>query len=234
MNDELRGVAIVGNGGCLLENDKGFYDPQYCLPDDYVQRKQIVHFNDTKNTDKYQKEVYAKARELADKHGCNRILDIGCGSGYKLVHGFQDMDTTGLELEPALSFLKEQYPDRKWMQSDFAHPEIHDDYDIVICSDVVEHIENPDELMRFIMRLNWRYLVMSTPARDLLHKSRGGNILGPPRNRSHYREWTVDEFVKYAGQFFSVDESCISNRKQYCHTVVAVKKPSLPQLSRTK
>ena len=41
-----------------------------------------------------------------------RVIDVGCGSGWKLVNYLsKEFTTIGIETEPALSFLRRTYPD---------------------------------------------------------------------------------------------------------------------------
>ena len=198
---------------------------EYCIADGYKSRESVPHFSDVKNTDNWQDEVYSTAKEIADEKGFTRILDIGTGSAFKLMKYFKDVDTLGLDLEPALSFIKNKYPNRKWQESDLEHPEKYGSFDMVICSDVVEHIMNPDDLMVFINALEWKVLVMSTPARDILHKIHSFPIGGPPNNKWHVREWTVAEFNEYASQFFVIEKSFVGKKRtERNHIVVARKK----------
>ena len=41
------------------------------------------------------------------------VIDIGCGSGWKLVNYLsREFQTIGIETEPAISFLRDKYPDQ--------------------------------------------------------------------------------------------------------------------------
>jgi len=201
-----------------------FMPDRYCIREGYKCRSSVSHFDDRGNADRWQDEVYATARRVADEMGARKILDIGTGSGFKLIKYFSDLDTVGLELEPALSYLKEEYPDRKWEESNIESPEKHGDFDVLICSDVIEHIENPDDLMKFISGIGWRALVISTPARELLASKYGSPESGPPNNPCHYREWTTDEFVEYLSRFVKVSKLIHGDGMSVNLTVIAGKK----------
>jgi hypothetical protein len=95
---------------------------QYFLPKTYTINDNTVHFDDTGFTGQYQKEVYMMARTLlrkmagkSYKSGGRKLtaIDVGCGSGWKLVNYLSgEFNTIGIETEPALSFLRETYPDQ--------------------------------------------------------------------------------------------------------------------------
>jgi hypothetical protein len=114
--------------------------------------------------------------------------------------------TYGLELEPTLTFLKSSYPARLWGLSDLsgAAPRA----ELVICADVIEHLEDPNELLQFIKRTQASRVVISTPERDLLNL---GTHDGPPRNMHHVREWNGDEFCAYIGAHFSITAHIIAD-----------------------
>jgi hypothetical protein len=80
--------------------------------------------------------------------------------------------------------------------------------DLVICSDVIEHMQNPDILMDFIQSIQSREIIFSTPERNM---QAGVNDFGPPENPSHYREWDEIEFRNYVSQWFHIEEQRIFN-----------------------
>src|SRR4051812_28257713 len=86
----------------------------YFIRANYEARTSYFHHDDTPLKDEFQDEVYFIANELRLCNGYNKIADIGCGSAYKLIKYFSSCDTTGFEIEPTLSCLKERYPDRRW------------------------------------------------------------------------------------------------------------------------
>ncbi|MBC7829042.1 MAG: methyltransferase domain-containing protein [Chitinophagaceae bacterium] len=179
-------------------------------------------FDSTCSSDEFQRSVYDLADSFALKFDDASILDVGCGSGYKLVHMLGQYQTTGIEVEPVYSWLLQKYPDRKWLPyQSIGMAELN--ADIVICSDVIEHIKNPDELMDFLKKINFRYLILSTPERD---KICGKNDYGPPENTSHYREWNTSEFKLYVSRWFNIHEHHVFNDKSISQVAVCSKKPA--------
>jgi hypothetical protein len=97
------------------------FELQYFLPKSYKTNENNTHFDDTGFTGQYQKEVYMLARDILRKMtrlGKNRAekltaIDVGCGSGWKLVNYLsEEFRTVGIETEPALSFLRKTYPNQ--------------------------------------------------------------------------------------------------------------------------
>ncbi len=160
----------------------------YFIHPGYETRIANDYYDDSAFEDEWQREVYQLGRELAEAEGLRRVLDIGAGSGFKLVNYFGTLDTLGLDLPPTVEKLKKKYPARNWAVCDFAKPPAFSP-DLVMCSDVIEHLPAPGELLRFILQLKPRFVVLSTPDRNLLL----GAHAGPPRNRAHVREWNMPE-----------------------------------------
>lgn len=189
-----------------------FANGQYGMVPGYRDR-QPSYFDDTGNADDWQREVYVFAARVMQERKLRRVYDVGCGSGFKLVHYLGEYESVGFDLEPTVRFLKEKYPDRIWAvatSSDRNYPPP----DLLICSDVIEHVHNPDELIRFINDLQPRFVLLSTPDRDLLYPPWCKHRFGPPLNPTHVREWNFREFAAYASQSFRILEHRISNREQ--------------------
>jgi SAM-dependent methyltransferase len=157
------------------------------------------------------------------KNKLESVVDIGCGSAYKLITYLGEYQTLGLELDVNVEKLQARYPDRKWQVSDFSEMESIV-ADVVICSDVIEHLVNPDELLEFIKRIEYKYLVLSTPDRGLIHESDDEEYFGPPRNTAHVREWTYEEFYEYISKHFNVIDHRVTNLGQYTQMIICCPK----------
>jgi 2-polyprenyl-3-methyl-5-hydroxy-6-metoxy-1,4-benzoquinol methylase len=186
----------------------------YCIKENYNHRLNNLFFNDAPFQDEWQKEVYTYARQIADVHNIKSVLDIGTGSGYKLMSNFKDFDTLGMDLEPTVKWLKETYNDRKW--TDSFEPVVG--YDMIIASDVIEHIPDPDVLLDLIQKCAPKIIVFSTPDRSLSTLS---DLDGPPYNKYHVREWTMFEFRSYIESRFNVLEQFRANDYQRTQVVLA-------------
>ena len=183
----------------------------YGIKAGYKHRDSVPHFDDTPNTDLWQDHVYAMAEAQYTLRGfTGLVIDIGCGSGYKLNKYFADRPVLGTEVEPTLSWLKENV---KFPVQHVSCP--LPKADMVICSDVIEHVEDPDELLEYIKSAEPKIIVISTPERSLmpLHED------GPPRNIHHFREWNSEEFTTYLSSHFQVLHHIV-RKEEHNQTVV--------------
>lgn len=174
----------------------------FCIREDYQIREKNDFLDTSGRSDEYQNDVYLLAKKIANENNVNYVSDVGCGSAYKLMKYFLEYNTVGYDLELTVNFLRKKYPKNVWVVSNFNDKP--QKADLVICADVIEHVDNPDDLMRFIMKMNPKHVIISTPDRDLLHEILGRSHTGPPINKHHIREWAYDEFYNYISQYFNV------------------------------
>lgn len=147
-------------------------------------------------------EVYRFAAKVAKLHQLQSVLDLGCGSGKKLLKYFPELTTTGWEHPATVARLQAKYPHRRWQAFNFglSHP---DPAQLVIACDVIEHLLNPDAMLTCIQRVNPTFAVIATPDRQQLPYA---PHLAPPLNPTHVREWNRPEFHRYVSDFFDVVE----------------------------
>lgn len=205
---------------------KRFHKAKYGISNRYIHRIRYRQFDATHSNDDWQLEVYQKAREIMLEQNFSKVFDIGCGSGYKLIKYLGTYDTIGSEVNPAFQFLNEKYPNRKWIFSNF---DINNNIetDLIICADVIEHLSNPDVLLNYIKSIKFKLLIISTPARDLLHYQTSDLFYGPPCNSTHMREWTFNEFEGYISNHFEVINHIISNQIQATQMIICKKNNDL-------
>jgi 2-polyprenyl-3-methyl-5-hydroxy-6-metoxy-1,4-benzoquinol methylase len=209
-------------GYCLLGALNHSLQPKkmFSIKTGYHHAVKAEQHDATGSTDEWQPSVYELAVSIAKKLQDHTIIDLGCGSGYKLIHKLGNFDTIGIEVQPTYSWLKKKYPERKWLLFDSVNPS-ELEAGLVICSDVIEHIPDPDKLMEFIQKMNFDWLIISTPERDAVA---GKNDYGPPRNTAHYREWNVAEFNEYVNKWFEIEEHHVFNDRSITQVVVCTKR----------
>lgn len=121
----------------------GVVKKDYCIREGYIHRDSYTHYSDIGYEDQYQDEVYQTAFRIMKENNLSSVYDVGCGAAFKLRKYFKDYNFTGAEIEPTLSWLKKTFPQDQWEASDFTK---YVETDLFICSDVIEHLVDPDHL----------------------------------------------------------------------------------------
>lgn len=173
---------------------------KYFIKHNYTPRDKEIYFDDRQNTDLFQNEVYLQSKGIFNKHKMLSVMDIGCGSGFKLLKYFKEYITCGIDLPKTIDFLKDKYPDRIWLDHNIEH-KLEYKSDMIIASDIIEHLNDPDKLLDFIDGIDFKIAIISTPERDL---TRGVDHQGPPVNIHHIREWNTAELFNYIDSRFKV------------------------------
>jgi SAM-dependent methyltransferase len=159
-----------------------------------------VYLDDDKNAGVYQLPVYSKGENLIIGLGLNSVLDVGCGYGIKLRDYISPVcvDIVGIDLEHSINYCKSNHDFGEWFVSDIEEDPfyLNRKFDLIICSDVIEHLYYPDKLFDYFRIHSHKdtLIVLSTPERDLHH---GESHMGPPMNKTHIREWNREELKAY-------------------------------------
>jgi SAM-dependent methyltransferase len=199
---------------------RSIYQPsRFGIKRGYIHRHSTIPHDDRGYEDTFQKEVYEKAAMLMADNGWQSILDMGCGSGYKLMKYLGQYETTGIDYEPVIHQAKTHYPKRKWKNvNDFNSGEF--EADLILCADVIEHVEDPDAFLHSILTLkNWKCLMISTPERN---ERRGFYHFGPPPNPSHWREWSAKELYHYISRFHPVFSQELIHKTQGTQLIICM------------
>jgi len=169
----------------------------------YRHRPKPEYFADTETTLAqivYQPEVYAHAAEVAAALGATHLIDFGCGTGGKLGQFANRFEIVGIDYGPNIEWCRQSYDFGTWIEHDLDAPDavgVDAARGIVICSDVIEHVEHPDVLaakLRAALNQGALAVLISTPEREVTH---GLWHNGPPPNVNHVREWTIRELVAF-------------------------------------
>jgi hypothetical protein len=205
----------------LLGTVNKLFQPEekFCIRKGYHHSESVMEFDDTSNTDEWQKEVYLFSKKYLEEKKYLSVIDVGCGSAYKLVNYMGSYKITGIETGETLGWLNRRYPGYEWLSFEEANPSSLQ-CDLVICSDVIEHFKNPDTLMGFIRAIDCKRIILSTPERDAVA---GKNDYGPPENPAHYREWNAAEFKNYVSSYFVIEEQRIFNDKSVTQVIICKK-----------
>ena len=107
-----------------------------------------------------------KVVELLGPGEGRTLLDVGCGDGLISAQladaGFT---VTGIDIEPtAIRIAAQQRPDVRFIQGDLY--DIDETFDLVVASEVVEHLSEPEAFLSKIAGVSRRGALITTPDRD--------------------------------------------------------------------
>lgn len=191
----------------------------YFIKEGYQHNLKAGVYGDSEDGSKlYQVAVYDFARDLLKDGNLKSVLDLGCGHGQKLKTAILPVckDITGVDWEHSIDYCKKTYDFGNWIIDNIEEPTnaINRKFDLIICSDVIEHLFDPDKLFSYLRKIahSKTLIVLSTPERDL---RRGKETMGPPGNGTHIREWNKDELGNYISSM---------NLNMISHEIVELKK----------
>jgi trans-aconitate methyltransferase len=161
----------------------------------HMGKKQVFYPVDTYNTTmnkKLQIPVYEEARRVLQKGSFSRVVDIGCGNGSKLEEYIYKLcpSILGFDFDPArLDICKACMPRGTWVKTDLSKPLDYslESTDLVICADVLEHLENPLLILDSIP--SGATCIFSTPDVDSIESS-------VKSNPDHKQFWTKESFQR--------------------------------------
>lgn len=95
------------------------------------------------------------------------VLDVGCGQGVlldELRAEFPQIAVNGTEIsELGLEVARKTLPDGRFWSLDAAKECLPEQFDLVICSEVLEHIPDDVSAIKHLAQMTGRYLIISTP-----------------------------------------------------------------------
>lgn len=182
---------------------------QYCIKDDYLHRTvnatveenvgDFWHANRIIFSRHTQAPTYALAARFIQAYQCKSVLDVGCGLGHKLTKYIAPLvdQCLGVEQPMTIAQAKKMNPQIRYVPADLEKTGQPPDqqFDMLISSDVIEHLLDPDRLLQYIVEHAKpdSLVVISTPERDV---RRGVENRQSPKPE-HIREWNKAEFAEY-------------------------------------
>ena len=186
--------------------------PHYGIRSDYIPNRVNLSLDSVSGTTywtperiarsgRHQFAAYAAAARLARTIGAGTVVDIGCGVATKLNHFFaRDFDIIGIDQAPAIDLCRTLHTHGTYIAESFEAPRyelrsVAPAVDLLISSDVIEHLEDPDQLLSYIRAVvrESTHIVLTTPERHALL----GRDARQPLNPAHIREWSWEEFRHY-------------------------------------
>jgi SAM-dependent methyltransferase len=119
------------------------------------------------------------------------VLDIGCGQGsllQELCVEFSSIKPHGVDIsKSAVELAIQRVPDGRFWVSDITQQPLSEKYDLVVCSEVLEHIPDDITTIRNLRQMTGRYLLISAPQ---------GRMRRFERYVGHVRNYAPGELVQ--------------------------------------
>ena len=105
----------------------------------------------------------------------------------------------------------------------YALPYKDNSFDLIICSEVLEHLEHPDKALEELQRVSKKYVALSVPNEPIFMISnflRGKNWSRWGNDIEHINHWSTRKFAKFVSKEFSIVEV----KRSFPWTIVIAKK----------
>ena len=155
--------------------------------------------------------------ELVARAGARAIHEVGCGEGYWVLRwNDRGIDARGSDFsEEAIRLARLNAAERGLDASRFAVRSIYeldaarDAAELVVCCEVLEHLERPEEALRALQRVARGHLILSVPREPvwrLLNMARGKYLADLGNTPGHVHHWSTAGFLRLVRGYFDVVE----------------------------
>jgi 2-polyprenyl-3-methyl-5-hydroxy-6-metoxy-1,4-benzoquinol methylase len=140
------------------------------------------------------------------------ILDAGCGEGFtldKLQKANVGKKYQGIEyIDAAIQLGKKLHPKIPITKATiYKLPYKANSFDVVLCTEVLEHLEEPERALMELKRVTKKYLVLSVPNEPIFTIQRilrGKNVLGLGAHPEHIQHWSSGAFKQFVQKHLTI------------------------------
>lgn len=133
------------------------------------------------------------------------ILDVGCGEGFTLARLKKakiGKNYEGIERDDgAIELSKKLYPTLNIKKGDiYTLPYKSNSFDLVVCTEVLEHLDEPRKAYKELIRVSKKYILLSVPNEPWFtfqRMARFQNIMHLGAHPEHIQHWTYSAFLKF-------------------------------------
>jgi 2-polyprenyl-3-methyl-5-hydroxy-6-metoxy-1,4-benzoquinol methylase len=141
-----------------------------------------------------------------------KVLEIGVGEGFLSGHlsaCFPETTFTGVDLcREDLERLNQHFPHIEIHQGSIYHLDfLADEYDTIVCAEVLEHLDTPERALDEILKLHPKRILVSVPHEPWFMLSnflRGKNLRRWGNDPEHVNHWNRQTFRKLLERRFKI------------------------------
>ena len=145
------------------------------------------------------------------------IHEVGCGEGYWVLHWHrQGFVVRGTDAYLSVIQLARENAANQGLNPDlFAVRNIYDldpekdNADLIVCSEVLEHLEHPEDALRKLSMMVSNHLILSVPCEPifrLLNIARGKYLTRWGNTPGHVQHWSREKFFRLVERYFDIVE----------------------------
>jgi len=153
--------------------------------------------------------------KLVKEANPSSIHEVGCGEGYWVLRWFEeglnvngsDFSGTVIELAQGNAVDRTLPPGLFKKKSIYDLQTDEDSADLVVCCEVLEHLEQPEEALRVLQKVTQKYAIFSVPREPIwsvMNMARGKYWSDFGNTPGHIQQWSQREFIKLVSQYFDV------------------------------
>lgn len=144
----------------------------------------------------------------------NSILDVGAGEGFMLEMLRQNHVAKKLEgieyMDEALKLAKKLHPHIRLKKGTiYKLPYKANTFDLIICTEVLEHLEDPQKALAELKRVAKKYILLSVPNEPLFTIQRilrGKNVFQLGNHPEHIQHWNANTFEKFVAEQLTIKD----------------------------
>ena len=166
------------------------------------------------------------------KLNVNSILDAGAGEGFTLEYlrkrnigkTYEGIDffgkavEIGTKIHPNITLKKESVYEMQYKNNSF---------DLVLSTEVLEHLEEPKKALKEIFRVSKKYVLLSVPNEPIFMGSnflRGKNWSRFGNDIEHINHWTFWSFENFVKKYAGVKLQVLSKKYPFPWTMLVLEK----------
>lgn len=153
----------------------------------------------------------ATVRGLYERTAADAVLEVGCGEGdlCDALRRQRLAQFAGVDVSPRiLDVARQRYP---WLpvaaQSATELGFADRSFDLVLCCEVLEHLDDPLQGLREIARISRRHVIVSVPHEPIwrvLNMARGAYLADLGNTPGHIQHWSRRGFVRFVSQVLRI------------------------------
>lgn len=154
--------------------------------------------------------------DLAKKTGATGVHEVGCGEG-QLCGMFRraGLATRGCDISESSLSVAEREAARAGLDIAFRRASVYeldsqgDTEELIVCCEVLEHLEEPERALSVLSELARPYLIVSVPREPLwrmLNVARGKYLADFGNTPDHVQHWSTGQFVRLVEKYIQVIE----------------------------